>query len=222
MKPVFLAIAAMCGLVPVAAEAATIVHNTELDLRKGQMAADQRGYLANVFASAGAAPELSNTPLSVTAGDTVIWTMRFANNEFLRLRDISFLRMMMAHADNSVDSRSFGSLIQLLGDGDAVLAQRDFEFGFLGTVSLGISLTATAGTFDVKGVRLTQTIDSFINGPQTQQFNRPELWIQASNISIQSAIPEPGTWALMVLGFGMMGAAMRRRSAARELRVRYN
>jgi len=33
-----------------------------------------------------------------------------------------------------------------------------------------------------------------------------------------SAVPEPATWALMILGFGLVGAAMRRR---RTLTVRY-
>ena len=35
-----------------------------------------------------------------------------------------------------------------------------------------------------------------------------------------SAIPEPATWAMMMLGFGFMGAAMRR-TRATTLRVRY-
>ena len=33
------------------------------------------------------------------------------------------------------------------------------------------------------------------------------------------AIPEPGTWAMMLLGFGAVGFAMRRRRAGRELRI---
>jgi hypothetical protein len=35
--------------------------------------------------------------------------------------------------------------------------------------------------------------------------------------NVRSAVPEPGTWAMMLLGFGVVGAAMRRR---RELPVR--
>jgi hypothetical protein len=35
-----------------------------------------------------------------------------------------------------------------------------------------------------------------------------------------AAVPEPATWALMILGFGLIGGAMRRRD--RETRVRYN
>ncbi len=45
--------------------------------------------------------------------------------------------------------------------------------------------------------------------PATQQ-------LVASNLSVASfrpSIPEPGTWALMILGFGATGAALRRRTA---------
>jgi hypothetical protein len=34
---------------------------------------------------------------------------------------------------------------------------------------------------------------------------------------IQSAVPEPATWAMMIAGFGLMGGAMRRRSAGLAL-----
>jgi PEP-CTERM motif len=37
------------------------------------------------------------------------------------------------------------------------------------------------------------------------------------------AIPEPATWAMMILGFGMIGGAMRRRRAVRPtVRVAYS
>ena len=36
-----------------------------------------------------------------------------------------------------------------------------------------------------------------------------------------SAVPEPGTWALMILGFGAIGFSMRRKSQVRSTSVRY-
>jgi hypothetical protein len=37
------------------------------------------------------------------------------------------------------------------------------------------------------------------------------------NISTVTPVPEPGTWAMMLIGFGAMGAAMRRRRKPRSL-----
>lgn len=41
----------------------------------------------------------------------------------------------------------------------------------------------------------------------------PRAWWQIDNLTIgeQAAVPEPATWAMMILGFGAVGSAMRRR-----------
>jgi len=36
-----------------------------------------------------------------------------------------------------------------------------------------------------------------------------------SGVTVDSAVPEPATWLMMILGFGAVGATMRRRSATR-------
>jgi hypothetical protein len=38
---------------------------------------------------------------------------------------------------------------------------------------------------------------------------------------ITAPVPEPSTWAMLVLGFGAMGGAMRSRRAAKSVRVTY-
>jgi len=69
---------------------------------------------------------------------------------------------------------------------------------------------------------LTATSDGLL-GLQTLQLDRNGLksisiaandlqWWQIDNFTIgTAAVPEPGTWALMILGFGGAGAALRRR-----------
>jgi hypothetical protein len=37
---------------------------------------------------------------------------------------------------------------------------------------------------------------------------------EIDNIVVNSAVPEPATWAMMLLGFGAIGFSMRRRRAA--------
>lgn len=50
---------------------------------------------------------------------------------------------------------------------------------------------------------------SIITGPLDQDGGLPP-----STASINAVVPEPATWAMMIMGCGMMGAALRRRRAA--------
>lgn len=78
-------------------------------------------------------------------------------------------------------------------------------------------------SFDTTGFNKTtmgwkQFTYNFVgNGsPTTLAFNsdNPGAWGAAlDNVSI-SAVPEPATWAMMLLGFGLIGGAMRRRIGA--------
>jgi hypothetical protein len=38
---------------------------------------------------------------------------------------------------------------------------------------------------------------------------------EVDNVTFSGAVPEPATWAMMILGFGLVGASMRRRSSVR-------
>jgi PEP-CTERM motif len=51
----------------------------------------------------------------------------------------------------------------------------------------------------------------------------PGFWY-VDNVSVQgqlAAVPEPGTWALMLVGFGAVGSAMRSRSRLRSTKVSF-
>jgi hypothetical protein len=61
-----------------------------------------------------------------------------------------------------------------------------------------------ADQFLIRGLRLTSTQEAF----------------EIDNITI-GAVPEPGTWALMLLGFGFVGASLRSRKNRDTVRVRY-
>lgn len=58
-----------------------------------------------------------------------------------------------------------------------------------------VTYTVAAGDALITGARFTSTSDSF------------EFDTLASN----GAVPEPATWGIMILGFGAIGGAMRRR-----------
>jgi hypothetical protein len=58
-----------------------------------------------------------------------------------------------------------------------------------------ISFTAGAGEA-LTGLRFSSSVNS----------------LEADNVRFSAAVPEPATWAMMLLGFGMIGAGMRQRS----------
>jgi hypothetical protein len=55
---------------------------------------------------------------------------------------------------------------------------------------------------------------------QLQYRQDPGFWL-VDNVSVQGAVPEPGTWALMLVGFGAVGTAMRSRSRRRSTKVSF-
>lgn len=78
----------------------------------------------------------------------------------------------------------------------------DFEFG-----SLPLNLLVPGGT-NTLTVNGTTTGNGSFAGTLT--------------FGNSSALPEPGTWAMMLLGFGMIGAGMRRqKDKAARLNIRY-
>lgn len=74
------------------------------------------------------------------------------------------------------------------------------------------SFTAPSGVGEIalSGLNLTG------NSHTLQLFHRSDSWIFASEVQFfgSNGVPEPSTWAMLVLGFGAAGAAMRRRRAA--------
>jgi hypothetical protein len=62
-----------------------------------------------------------------------------------------------------------------------------------------ITLTAETGEGPFYGLRLYSGQPAF----------------EVDNVAFNSAVPEPATWAMMLGGFGLIGAAMRRRKAVR-------
>ncbi len=80
--------------------------------------------------------------------------------------------------------------------------------GLMDPYVCGQNMTVSAldlATFDAMGYNLT--VDALANGASYRMSTR--------DIALQYAavVPEPATWAIMVLGFGLIAAAMRRRRA---------
>lgn len=73
-----------------------------------------------------------------------------------------------------------------------------------GTFTNGIAADASAGTF------------SLATSSQNGLSSDVKFTFTSNASAVTAAVPEPGTWAMMLLGFGMVGAAVRnrRRSSA--------
>ena len=69
----------------------------------------------------------------------------------------------------------------------------------------------------------TETASTALTTLQIQFRQDPDFY-SLDNVSVQgqlAAVPEPGTWALMLVGFGAVGTAMRSRSRRRSTKVSF-
>lgn len=99
----------------------------------------------------------------------------------------------------------------------------------------GISTPADVTLYIFNGVTLLSTVNAATNGQNTLTFAAPNItsiavrpgsfndWVGVDNIrftqvGVGGAVPEPASWAMMLLGFGAMGVAVRR---ARRVTVSY-
>jgi hypothetical protein len=89
---------------------------------------------------------------------------------------------------------------------------------FLNGSQVGSVLQAgsPAGTPAQTWINYSSSFVAQSGGPQTIDFRYRGLGITAADFGVDrvfvtAAVPEPGTWAMMLLGFGAIGASMRRR-----------
>lgn len=76
-------------------------------------------------------------------------------------------------------------------------------------IAAGAQASGCAGFFSFDGIHPTAQVQQAAYNVMNAQFG----------LTAWQAVPEPGTWAMMILGFGMIGAAMRK--AKRQVTVRY-
>ena len=84
----------------------------------------------------------------------------------------------------------------------------------------------TLGTVTFGGVRYVGKLNAYTYNPNdpnqvpgvtTRTYADPSFNFTADENSISSGAPEPASWALMLGGFGLAGAALRRRRAKAAL-----
>lgn len=115
------------------------------------------------------------------------------------------------------------------------IGQGLYDLSFLYSPRPGVPFGSNGIIVTLDGVEITQIAQSGTLGPNTtwSQINTQQFFVGAGgatlrfsangtsdslggyidNITLIQAVPEPSTWAMFILGFGVLGFAMRRRNA---------
>jgi hypothetical protein len=117
---------------------------------------------------------------------------------------------------NSIFERTDGGLFDFLSIdvSDYYNSASPIDLVFTFTDALGAITSETIKTDNLRGL---QTLAFNRQNLSRFTMNSPTNWVQFDNIMLDtvSAVPEPGTWAMMLIGFFTVGGALRtsRRSA---------
>lgn len=90
-----------------------------------------------------------------------------------------------------------GTFISLKGSNGTLFVPR----GYVSGTELGVSRNITSGTFASRGLTVGTYVWRLGQSPDADTFT----------LNIVGGVPEPSTWAMLILGAGMSGAAIRRR-----------
>ena len=184
-------------------------------------------------------------PYTLTSTDSTFSVLRFVNNETFNFADLISLQLtydaqqggvgggtprIAVVTDANHDGVADGDFLITLGPAGSfadpslgvhstgnLLAQNDLGRYDLSDIGGSFYTTyadalATAGSFGV--LRFSILVDSFGGADRT-------FVIGADGVtaSTGAALPEPASWALMILGFGVAGATLRRRSLTAQRSV---
>lgn len=168
----------------------------------------------------------TGTPLVLQAGDQLTGTIDFTNGSLFVQGNINWLNFNFFCAGGC--STAFSSNVTLLGVtgtlnasnprsfgtafGNAVIGA---DFGNVNSPTENFSFTGIAYTIDVTG------LTNYSNQPISAPFRFSSIDINADSVSvnISSAVPEPSTWAMMILGFAGVGLLAYRRKSSMMLRI---
>lgn len=213
---------AMLGL-SVPAFAANIIVDRDIDLVAGRVFDGPVFFIFAVLAN------VNQPRFDVSPGDTYTFNIRFLNNGSLTFRNIggvfpTFLPLSSIAPgeiapNTGVDSTAFVELLDSAGAAirtsepvSRTFPTPDFGYSLLSNSFLTVNFppNSLVGSTTFFGIRVTGTVDSFSN-PAFSSVPYDRLLLTIGLNDVQSAVPEPTTWVMMIAGFGIVGGAIRRR-----------
>ena len=193
-----------------ASAATTAVVNLTLDTAAIVVGTDPGQFTGN--AVGGFSPAFS---VDLSAGDSLDLTIDFKDNQTLTINKLLTI-WAFSFADIGSDVKGTGRFQFLDGSGGVLLESLE-KTDVEGTVHFGqffddVDFANLPSTITFSGVRYFGTVVEYLEpSVTTRTYNSPGFAFNAESFTAQ--VPEPGTWALMLAGVGVLGAAVRRRKA---------
>jgi hypothetical protein len=211
-KSIVLAVVAASALTSTA-DAATITFNS----RAAFLSTLSRSFTDTYDTTRGYRPGFSITadaPFSAIVSQTRYQTTGFQNLNIIQ-SDGTYCAGCNGSFNLFFDATTFGTAngVQSVG------FDAPFNQGFDALVTFGDNTTQlfalsrqSNSFFGLSSDRLIKSIAFGPGGQSTQSVS-----FVLDNLTIGNAVPEPATWAMMIFGFGLIGASARRRRSAQTV-----
>ena len=200
------------------AMAATVVVNVTYDLT------------GEIDPSFGVSIEAPMLPVTLNEGDVLDLNLDFAGDQTLIIDEYFGALQVWLYSPflGEVDPTQFTSTGQLsftnsIGPllNPTVTETFASETTHFGHNFQSADLTSALGRVEFSGLRLVAHVDDFADG-NPHSWRGTFFYVGGYELSIgtlQTAVPEPSTWTMMLLGFGAAGMALRRRKRASTIRI---
>lgn len=194
----------------------------------GTVFIEQTADLAGLAVGNGSArldeEDFSAVNVQIAEGDVVDWTVRFQAGQSLTLTDPSAIHMILIPQIGLFNYLTLKDTaqLQLLDENDGVVADYTVDLDgvitgavngiFSKTFPVPQAIFGSPVTFS--GLRAVVGVGEYFIIPQTVlTFDSANILFVDPSFVGTGAVPEPATWAMLILGFGMAGSLIRRRRA---------